>query len=378
MGESTGARRVPSPRDVVEPGVDPLARAEEEAESLRAEDQPLGPPGRPMNRRAAFFVGFTGAAGALAAICAGYLVVRAADVLVLMLIAFFIAVGLHPAVAWLTGRGLPRPLATAAVAVGVVLLLAGFLAAALIPLIDQADQLAHRLGELTTSVRDQDSVLGRLNRQFHLEEQVRGLVGGGAGARAAVEAVTGVFLVLVLSIYFLADFRRIRAVLYRLVPARRRPRAILIGDQIYARIGAYLLGNVLVSGVSGAVAFVCLTAFGVPYALFLAIVVAALDLVPVIGTLVAAVAVAAVALTVSVPTCVGVFAVLGAYKVVEDYLLLPKVMGRVVAVPAVVTVVAVLVGGVLAGVAGALVAIPVAAALLLVFREVSVPWLDRS
>jgi predicted PurR-regulated permease PerM len=133
-----------------------------------------------------------------------------------------------------------------------------------------------------------------------------------------------------------------------------------------------------VSLVSGVVSFVCLVAFGVPYALFLAIMVAVLDLVPVIGTLVAAVAVAAVALTVSLPTCLGVLGVLTVYKLVEDYFLLPKVIGRAVSVPAVVTVVSVLVGGVLAGVAGALVSIPVAAAALLVMREVSIPWLDRS
>jgi predicted PurR-regulated permease PerM len=374
MGKSTGSRRVPQPRDQTEP----VVRAEEEAKSLRDADRPMGTPGRPMDRRSAFFVGFTGAVGALVALCAGYLVVRATDVLILMLVAFFIAVGLHPAVTWLTGRGLPYRLAVAAVAVGTVLLLAGFLVAALVPLIDQADRLAHQLGELANTVRDQDSLLGRLNRQFHLERQLRGLVSGDGGARVAIEAVTGVFVVLVLTIYFLVDFRRIRAALYRLVPARRRPRAILIGDQIYARIGAYLLGNLVVSVIAGAVSFACLAAFGVPYSLFLAILVAVLDLVPLVGTLVAAVAVAAVALTVSVPTCVGVFCVLAVYKVVEDYVLLPKVIGHAVSIPAVVTVVAVLLGGVLAGVAGALVSIPIAAAVLLILREVSFPWLDRT
>jgi predicted PurR-regulated permease PerM len=370
MGDST----VPAPRDVAER----VARAEEEAESLRAEGQSLGPPGRPADRRTAFFKGLTGTIGALVALCAGYLVVRAAEVLVLVLIAFFIAVGLHPAVAWLRGRGLPQSLAATAVVAGMLLLLAGFVAAAVVPLVEQADRLAGQMAALNATMHDGQTLLGRLNRQFGLEGQVRGLVGGGGGARAAVEAVTGVFLVLVLSIYFLADFRRIRGALYRLVPARRRPRAILIGDQIYARIGAYLLGNMAVSLVTGVVTFACLTAFGVPYALFLAIMAAVLDLVPVVGTLVAAVAVAAVALTVSVPACLGVLGVLAVYKVVEDYLLLPKVIGHAVSVPAAVTVVSVLVGGVLAGVAGALVSIPVAAAVLLVLREVSIPWLDRT
>jgi predicted PurR-regulated permease PerM len=370
MGEST----VPAPRDVAEP----VARAEREAESLRAEDQPLGPPGRPADRRTAFFMGLTGTIGALVALCAGFLVVRAAEVLILVLIAFFVAVGLHPAVAWLDRKGLPRALATTVVATGVLVLLAGFLAAAVVPLADQADRLAGQLAELNATMHDEQTVLGWLNQRFDLEQQVRGLVGGGSGAAAAIEAVTGVFLVLVLSIYFLADFRRIRGALYRLVPARRRPRAILIGDQIYARIGAYLLGNLAISLVSGVVSFACLAAFRVPYALFLAIVVAVLDLIPVVGTLLAAVAVAAVALTVSVPACLGVLGVLAVYKVIEDYVLLPKVIGRAVSVPATVTVVSVLVGGVLAGVAGALVSIPVAAAALLVLREVSIPWLDRS
>ncbi len=370
MGDST----VPAPRDMAEP----VARAEKEAESLRAGHQPLGPPGRPADRHTAFFIGLTGTIGALVALCAGYLVVRAAEVLVLVLIAFFIAVGLHPAVTWLGRRGLPRPLATAVVAAGILSLVAGSVVAAVVPLVEQADRLAAQLAALNTSMHDEQTVLGWLNQRLDLERQVRGLVGSGAGARAVVDAATGVFLVLVLSVYFLADFRRIRGALYRLVPARRRPRAILIGDQIYARIGAYLLGNLLVSLVSGVVSFACLAAFGVPYALFLAIMVAVLDLVPVVGTLVAAVGVAAVALTVSVPTCLGVLGVLAVYKVIEDYVLLPKVIGRVVSVPATVPVVAVLVGGVLAGVPGALVSIPVAAAALLLLREVSIPWLDRT
>jgi predicted PurR-regulated permease PerM len=372
MGETTEARNVPSPRDETEP----VARAEEEAETLRAAGQPLGHPGRPVNRRSAFFVGLTGAVGALTALCVGYLVVLAADVLMLMLLAFFIAVGLHPAVTWLAGRGMPHALATTLVAVGLVVLLAGLLTAAAVPLISQAGRLADSIGALSATLRDDTSLLGWLNQRFHLEQQVSGLMSGGAGT--VVEALTGVFVVLVLSIYFLADFRRLRSVLYRLVPAGRRPRAILIGDQIYARIGAYLLGNLAVSLVSGVVTFCCLAVFGVPYALFLAIIVAVLDLVPVIGTLVAGVAVVAVALTVSVPTCLGVLAVLTVYKIVEDYLLLPKVIGKAVSVPAVMTVVAVLIGGTLAGVIGALVSIPVAAAVLLVLREVSIPSLDRA
>lgn len=372
MVESTGSKNaVPTPRDQTEP----IASAEQEADRIRGEDRPLGRPGRPMNRRSAFFVGVTGTTGALAAVLVAYLVVLASDVLILVLLAFFIAVGLHPAVTYLARHRVPEGVATALVSVAMVALLAGFLVAAIVPLIEQADELVVRIGNLSRTLNDEDSMLGRINRQFDLD----GMMGGTPTVgKAALEGVTSTFVVLVLSIYFLADFRRIRGFLYRLVPAGRRPRAILLGDQIYARIGAFVLGNMFVSLISGLVTFVCLTVFGVPYALFLAIMVAVLDLVPVIGTMVAAVVVVAVALTVSVPVCLGVLAVLIVYKVIEDYLLMPKVIGRAVSVPAVVTVLAVLVGGALAGVLGALVSIPVAAAVLLVLHEVSIPWLDRT
>lgn len=174
MACATADSIVPAPRGTG----GPVTKAEEEAESLRADGSPLGPPGR----HTAFFIGLTGTVGALVALCAGYLVVRAAEVLVLMLIAFFIAVGLHPAVAWLGGKGVPRPLATAGVATGLLLLLAGFFAAAVVPLVDQGDRLAGQLAALSASMHDGQTALGWLNQRFGLEQQVRALVGGGAGA----------------------------------------------------------------------------------------------------------------------------------------------------------------------------------------------------
>jgi predicted PurR-regulated permease PerM len=117
---------------------------------------------------------------------------------------------------------------------------------------------------------------------------------------------------------------------------------------------------------------------GVPYAPLLAIMVAVLDLVPVVGSVIAGTVVALMGLTVSVPVCVATVGLFVAYKLTEDYLLLPKIISRVVRVPAVVTVVAVLIGGALLGVVGALVAIPVAAAALLVLREVIIPRLDEA
>jgi predicted PurR-regulated permease PerM len=105
---------------------------------------------------------------------------------------------------------------------------------------------------------------------------MQGLLGAG---KAILGTLADLLVSLVLSIYFLADFPRIRGALYRLVPNSRRPRAILIGDEIFAKVGAYVLGNVVISIVAGAGTFLWLTIFGVPYAVLLAILVAFLDLV---------------------------------------------------------------------------------------------------
>jgi predicted PurR-regulated permease PerM len=110
----------------------------------------------------------------------------------------------------------------------------------------------------------------------------------------------------------------------------------------------------------------------------LAIMVALLDLVPVIGSTIAGAIVCLVALTVSVPVALATAGFFVVYRFLEDYLLFPKIIGRVVDVPAVTTVVAVLLGGVIYGVIGALVAIPIAAATLLIVQEVLLPRLDQA
>jgi predicted PurR-regulated permease PerM len=179
-------------------------------------------------------------------------------------------------------------------------------------------------------------------------------------------------------VYFLVDLPRIRATLYRLVPHSRRPRAILLGDEIFAKVGGYVLGNLLTSLITGVVIFAFLVIVGVPYALLLSLFVAILDLVPVIGSTIAGVVVCLVALSVSLHVCLATIGFFLIYRLVEDYLLVPRIIGRAVKVPALVTVVAVLLGGALMGIVGALVAIPTAAALLLLGQEMLFPRLDRA
>jgi predicted PurR-regulated permease PerM len=364
----------------------PVAEAEAVAEKIRSDKKPLGRPGKPLDRRSPFFIGISGAAGV--AVTAGLvkLVLVASDALVLTGVAFFIATGLDPPVSWLARRGLRRGLAVTVVVLAFVGSVVGFFAAVITPLVDQATQFIHQLTLYLQKMQDNSSLLGQLNDRLQLQQRLQRTFSGPSpailqGVLGAGKAILGTLIellvVLVLSVYFLADFPRIRRVLYRLVPRSRRPRAILIGDQIFAKVGAYVLGNVLVSLIAGAITFVWLTIMGVPYAVLLSVLVAVLDLVPVVGSTTAGVVVSLTALIVSLLVCLATVAFFVCYRLIEDWLLAPKIIGRVVKIPALVTVVAVILGGVLLGVTGALVAIPIAAALLLIVREGAFPRLDQ-
>ena len=204
-------------------------------------------------------------------------------------------------------------------------------------------------------------------------------MGGVLGAGELVlSTVSFILAMLVLSIYFLIGLPRIKVFAYQLVPHSRRPRVILIGDEILAKVGGYVLGNFITSVIAGLGTFFWLLAWGVPYPILLAMFVAFLDLIPVIGSTVGGAVVSLVALTVSLPVAVATLAFYIVYRLAEDYLIVPRVMGRTVQVPAIVSLIAVLIGGVLLGIVGALVAIPVAAAIRLLLHEVAIRRLDDS
>ncbi|NYD37425.1 putative PurR-regulated permease PerM [Actinomycetospora corticicola] len=375
---------------VAQPHLDaegPIAEAEADAARSSTTQQPLGPPGSPLDRRSPFLIGFTAALGVAVVVALAYLVVVASDVLVLIGVALFLALGLEPAVSWLARRGLRRGFAVALVCLGFVVVVGGFLALAVPPLIEQAAAFLGQVPRYLQLVQDRSSTVGQLDARFGLQQHFQQalasdgstLFDGVLGVGTAVLGGLGdTVVVVVLTVYFLATLPGMRRAAYRLAPASRRPRTILIGDAICVRFGGYVLGNVVMSVIAGAVTFVWLLVLGVPYALPLAVLVALLDLIPVVGAVIGGVLTALVALTVSWPTALATVGFFVLYKLVEDYLLMPKIMGRTVEVPALLTVVAVLIGGALLGVVGAVVAIPVAAAVLLIVQEIAVPRLDRT
>src|ERR1700691_5050496 len=347
----------------------------------------VGELGRPVNRRSPFFIGMAAAAGVAVTYGLVELTVTARSVLILIGLALFIAAGLDPGVTWLERHRSPRWAAVLTVLLVLLAVLGGFVAAAIPPLVAQAGALADHLPQYAHSLKDHNSELGKLNAKYHLQQRgskllsSKGstLVGGVLGAgKLVLSAATSVILITVMVVYFLFSMPKIRLFAYRLAPHSRRTRVILIGDEIFTKVGGFVLGNVLTSVIAGIGTYIWLLIFGVPYPILLALMVAIFDLIPVIGAYVGGAVVSLVALPVSLPVAVGTLGFYVAYKLAEDYFIVPRVMGKTVQVPAVVSLGAGLIGGTLLGIIGALVAIPAAAAIRLFLQEVVFRRLDTS
>ncbi|MEU7001318.1 AI-2E family transporter [Nonomuraea sp. NPDC046570] len=371
--------------------VDDPAHRDRSAETAPDDDRPADPPGpqalpyglpgKPL-ARGPFLFGLVGGLGVLTAIGIAHLLTLSLGVIVQVVVAMFLAVGLNPAVEALQRRGLARRWAISIVFAGVIFMfvLFGF---AIVPPVSQEsadfikaipgyiDQLA---ANPTLRQLDADYQLLPKLAEFVTGGMAASLAGGvlGAGLVVLESVFTGVTL-LVLTLYFLGSLHTIKEYLLKLVPSSRRTRTKAISEEILDGIGGYVAGNVLISVIAGALTWAFLSVAGVRYALALALVVAVTDLIPLVGATIGAALVTGVALLQSVPlglVCAVFFVI---YQQVENYLIYPRVMKRSVDVAPAVTVIAALFGGALLGIVGALLAIPVAAAIALIIREVVLP-----
>jgi predicted PurR-regulated permease PerM len=347
----------------------------------------LGKPGHPLNSRSPFMIGMNGAAGVAVTYAVVELLLKAHSVLILIGLAFFIAAGLDPVVVWLTRHGLRRWAAVGIVVFALFAFVGGFVAAAIPPVVAQTSTLIHELPKYLHGLQDHNSTLGKLNEKYKIEKRLGDMLnakgstvlGGVIGAgQIVISTLSSIVLVAVMSIYFLAGMPQTKLFFYRLVPHSRRPRAILIGDAIFTKVGGYVLGNVITSFIAGAGTFLWMLPFGIPYPALLGLLVFLLDLIPVVGSTVGGAIVTLVALTVSVPVAVATLIFYIVYRLAEDYLLVPRIIGHTVKVHALGSMVAIVLGGVVLGIIGALIAIPVAAAVQLILEEITFPRLDDS
>ena len=400
--EGAAAKAERSRRGAVEAGeaaveaaaaVDPddplLDTAVRKIEAQADEENPYGRPGRPLSRRSPFRVAFTAALGVALAYALVQAVVAVRSVLILLLISAFLAIGLNPAVEALERRGLSRARSVGVVLVGVLLFFIGFGFAVVPPIIDQVSQLIDKAPDYVHDLENNRRIAS-LDEKFHFLNKARdyvshpenagtALFGGVLGVgRVVFSAFFSTLTVLILTLYFLSNLPSIKAAAYRAVPRSRRARVGLLADEILERVGGYVGGALVIAACAGVTTFIVLLIFHVPYPVALAMLVAITDLIPLIGATIGAVVVSLVAFFVSTKTGIVVAVYYAAYQQVENYLLYPRVMKRSVDVSPAATVVAVLIGGSLLGVLGALLAIPIAAAVQLVLQEVVIPRQDEA
>jgi len=338
-----------------------------------------------------FAVGFALTAGGLVALALGFAVRDLITVWIYIAFALFTALGLDPVVRRLQRRGMPRAWAIALVSLGLAVILVGFLWLVVPTLVRQVGQFFSDIPRTIAAFTESD-VYGWIHDQFGgqvptLLTEVQSFltnpaniaaIGGGVlefGVTVA-STVSGLLIVIVLTLYFLASLPQIKGAVYRLSPARSRATVADLTEQITDSVGGYLGGMVVLAFCNSIVAFVLHLSLSLPFPVLMAVGAFFLTIIPLVGTVLYWVIASSLALFTS-PTAALIFAaVYLGYMQLEAYLLTPRVMNRTISVPGSLVVIGALVGGTLAGLLGALVAIPVTASILLIVKKVIVPRQD--
>jgi len=319
--------------------------------------------------------------------------------------ALFLSLGLDPMVSFLERRGLPR---WAAVLATIVAVLGVFVVIILIVLpvvVDQVSQLVKQItvlvvnGEATVqNFKDWmtdtfpnlqvDAVFAYVTDWMAGEDWARtvtewsGSIGQGVlvVGGAVLAGVFGALIVLVLTIYFTASTPSLKSAVYQLVPASKRERFIDIADQITDSVGHYVMGQVTLGVINGVLSAIFLSIIGAPFTAVLAVIAFFFSLIPLVGTLTGSTIIVLACLLPGVGspgTALAAAIYYLIYMQVEAYFIAPRIMSRAVAVPGAVVVIAALAGGALLGLLGALIAIPVAASILIIYRQVIIPRMNE-
>jgi len=311
----------------------------------------------------------------------------ARHVLAWILISVFLALALNPAVGWFQRRGLKRRSAASAVTYLLALAFLVGIGFTFVPtLVNQTNDFVQRLPDYVHDVTHGRGRLGFLETKYHIQERIESAVKEGGATKVlglsgvAISVARGVITIVVatVTILFMTFFMLLEGPgwverFYLLLPEDSRPRWRKVGDDIYRTVGGYVTGNLLISLIAGALTTVVLLIMGVPYAVALGLIVAILDLIPLAGATLAAILIGTVAFLHSIPAGIVVVAFFIVYQQVENHVLQPVIYGRTVQLSPLAVLISILIGAELAGILGALAAIPVAGS----FQVVIVDWLEH-
>lgn len=335
--------------------------------------------------------GFLATIGVLGALLLGSAIASIATILLYIVLAMFLAVALDPIVRLLERRRMSRPAGIAIVFGCFALICVALVIWVLPPVLAQIGEFVEAIPLAIADVPQTEwfarlstdaqaailAALDQLAAWISAPSTLAALSGGLLGLGVAfVGGVTASFIVVALTLYFLAALEGTKKAFYALAPAHSRPRLADLTERITASVGSALIGSVTLSALNAGVVFVLHLAIGLPFPALMAVIAFVITLIPLFGSVIFLVIGTGVAFF-SSPTQALIFAV--AYLIyiqVESYVVSPRVMNRAVAIPAALVLIAAMVGGTLGGVIGVLVALPVTASILLIIREVVVPKQD--
>jgi predicted PurR-regulated permease PerM len=356
------------------------------------EIQDFGKKGAPLNTQHPFYFGFLAASGALVAIALLRALQSASQVFVLIIIALFLAMGLNPTVEALQSRKLSRSVAVSLVVFIAIGIIALFTLVVIPPVASQGNDLLESAPQLLDSLRS-NATINQLNIDYgfidSLESKfeewisdgkiITGAFGGFLGVgRTVLSGAFSALTVLVLTLYFLISLPSVTKIFYRLAPASRRARVSSIGDAIISRVGSFVGSQVLIAALAALFVFALALGIELPYAAALAMVILFVALIPLIGHFLGASIVVLVALTQSPGKALLALILYTAYVQIENFIITPRIMKRSLAIPGLVTIVAALLGTSLLGLVGGVLAVPIAAAILLIMDEVVFPKTDNA
>lgn len=340
-----------------------------------------------MKIQRAFRVGFVGTLGVGLGIFILGALVSLATILTYIGAALFLALGIEPFISFLERKRLPRWLA---LVVALIIILGAFIGLiwAIAPIaVDQATQLVTNTvnwvkgGGVRHWFLSLQHQFPSIVNQQNIDAQAKWLQKNLPSitsvvlqtALGIVQGAFGVLIVMILTLYFTASLPSIKRAAYQLVPASRRARFSDLGDQITDSVGKYVMGQILLALINGVLSAVFLTIIGAKFPILLASIAFVFSLIPLVGTITGSVVIVAVCMLSGSPTAIAAAIYYLIYMQVEAYVLSPRIMNRAVSVPGALVVVAALAGGTLLGVLGALVAIPFAAAIVLIIKQVVIP-----
>ena len=333
-------------------------------------------------------VAFIATLGVLGGLVLGSAIGSITTIIASIVLALFVALGLDPIVRLLEQRGLSRG-AGMTIVFGVFVLLVVAVSVFVLPsALAQVGQFVRALPQAVADMQQADWFLA-LPADFQAaaatmidevaaaltEPETLALIGGGvlAAGVGVVSAVSAGFVVVALTLYFLAALSSMKHALYALAPARNRPKLTELTERVTASVGSSLLGAVTLSALNACVVLLLHLIIGLPYPALMAMIAFVITLVPIFGSVVFLVIGTLVALL-SDATQALIFGICYlVYVQLEAYVITPRVLNRAISIPAALVLIAAMIGGTLMGVLGVLVALPVMASILLILREVVVP-----